>query len=102
MPDIEQRFHQTYKDQGLVVVALDAHDTVEQIGQVQQFIDNLGVTFDVGIEQSGTYGSLVENFAGLNPFPVDVLIDKTGKIRYVTREYDPYAIDEMIQQLLAE
>jgi hypothetical protein len=102
LPDIEQRFHQTYKDQGLVVVALNAHDGPELIGQVQQFIDNLSVTFDVGLETSNTYDSLVQNFAGLNPFPVDVLIGKDGKIRYVTREYDPYAIDEMIQQLLAE
>lgn len=85
-----------------MVVALDAHDTVEDIGQVQQFIDNLSVTFDVGIEESETYSSLVQNFDGLNPFPVDVLIGKDGKIRYVTREYDPYAMDEMIQQLLAE
>lgn len=102
MPDIEQRFHQTYKDQGLVVVGLNAHDTVEQIGEVQQFVSNLGVTFDLGIEESETYTSLVQNFAGLNPFPVDVLIDKSGMIRYVSREYDPYALDELIQQLLAE
>jgi hypothetical protein len=85
-----------------VVVALDAHDPVEVIGQVQQFTDNLGVTFDIGIEESETYTSLVQNFDGLNPFPVDVLIGKDGKIRYVTREYDPYAMDELIQQLLAE
>jgi hypothetical protein len=102
LPDIEQRFHQTYKDQGLVVVALNAHDSVEQIAQVQQFVDNLSVTYDIGIEESETYQALVQNFAGLNPFPVDVLIDKNGKIRYVSREYDPYAIDEMIQTLLAE
>ena len=85
-----------------MVVALDAHDTVEQIGELQQFIDNIGVTFDVGIEETETYTSLVQNFDGLNPFPVDVLIGKDGKIRYVSREYDPYALDEMIQQLLAE
>lgn len=85
-----------------MVVALDAHDTTEQIGQVQQFIDNLGVTYDVGIETSGTYTSLVQNFAGLNPFPVDVLIGKDGRIRYITREYDPYAMTEIIEQLLAE
>jgi hypothetical protein len=102
LPDIEQRFYQTYKDQGLVVVALNAHDTVDDIAQVQQFVDNLGVTFDIGIEETETYTSLVQNFAGLNPFPVDVLIDKKGMIRYVSREYDPYAIDELIQQLLAE
>lgn len=85
-----------------MVVALNAHDTVDDIAQVQQFVDNLGVTFDIGIEETETYTSLVQNFAGLNPFPVDVLIDKKGMIRYVSREYDPYAIDELIQQLLAE
>lgn len=85
-----------------MVVALDAHDGLEDIGQVQQFIDNLGVTFDVGLEQSGTYASLVQNFEGLNPFPVDVLVGKDGRIRYITREYDPYAMNEVIEQLLAE
>lgn len=102
MPDIEQRFWQKYKDQGLVVVALNAHDTVEEIGQVQQFVHNLGTTYDIGLEQTTTYDSLVQNFAGLNPFPVDVIIGKDGKIEYVTREYDPDAMTQIIERLLAE
>lgn len=102
MPDIEQRFHQQYKDQGLVVIALDAHDGPELIGQVQDFVGNLGISYDVGLESTTTYDALVQNFDGLNPFPVDVIIDKTGRIRYITREYDPYAMTEIIEQLLAE
>ena len=85
-----------------MVIALNAHDGLEQIGQVQQFCDNLGVTYDVGLEQTQTYMGLTQNFDGLNPFPVDVIIDRDGTIAYVTREYDPDAMTEVIEQLLAE
>lgn len=85
-----------------MVVALDAHDDLEQIGQVQQFLDNLGVTYDVGLEETQTYMSLTQNFEGLNPFPVEVIIGKDGKIAYVAREYDPYGMAEVIEQLLAQ
>lgn len=102
MPDIEQRFWQKYREQGLVVVALNAHDDLEKIGEVQQFCDKLGVTYDIGLEETETYMSLTQNFEGLNPFPVDVIVGKDGKIAYITREYDPDAMSEIIEQLLAE
>jgi hypothetical protein len=102
LPDIEDRFFQPYKDQGLVVIALNAHDTLEQIGQVQQFCDNLGVSYDVGLEQTQTYTSLTQNFEGLNPFPLDIIVDKNGTIAHVTREYDPAAMTQIIEQLLAQ
>ena len=85
-----------------MVVALNAHDTLEQIGQVQQFCDNLGVTYDVGLEQTETYSSLTQNFEGLNPFPLDIIVDRNGTIVHVTREYDPVALTEIIEQHLAE
>lgn len=84
------------------MIALNAHDGLEQIGQVQAFCENLGVTYDVGLEQTQTYMGLTQNFEGLNPFPVDVIIGRDGKIAYVTREYDPDAMTEVIEQLLAE
>lgn len=102
MPDIEERFWQKYRDQGLVVIALDPRDELEQIGEVQQFTDNLGVTYDVGLEENGTYAALTQNFEGLNPFPVDVIIGKDGRIEYIAREYDPDAMIAIIEQLLAE
>jgi hypothetical protein len=102
LPDIEDRFWKTYRDQGLVVVALNAHDTLEQIGQVQQFTSNLGVTYDVGLEQTQTYMSLTQNFEGLNPFPLDIIVDRSGTIVHVTREYDPLALTQLIEELLAQ
>ena len=69
---------------------------------MQAFCGTLGVSFDVGLEETGTYFSLTQNFVGPNPFPVDILVGKDGKIAYITREYDPPALTEMIEMLLAE
>lgn len=103
MPDIEQRLWKKYKNQGLALVAIDPDsDDYVRVPEVQNFTSTLQVTFPVGVEETSIYEALTANFAGTNPYPVDVLVDKLGIIRYVAREYDPVAMDAMIQQLLAE
>lgn len=102
LPDIEARFWQRYRRDGLTVVALNAHDDLEQIGEVGAYCEYLDLTFELGLEQSQTYAGITENFSGLNPFPVDVIIDRQGIIRYIAREYDPDAMTEVIERLLDE
>ena len=104
MPDIEQRFHLEYRAQGLEVVGMNPRDKLEEIGQVQDFCHNLGVTYDVGLEDdtTTTYSSLVLNFEGLNPYPLTVLVGKDRKIRYVAREYDGDTLTAKIEEALAE
>jgi peroxiredoxin len=102
LPDLEARFWQKYKDRGLVMVALNAHDTEERVGEVHQYADNIRVTFPLGLEKTRTYAALTQNFAGLNPFPVDVIVGKDGKIAYIAREYDPDALVKTIDKLLKE
>jgi peroxiredoxin len=102
LPDVEARFWQTYRDRGLVVVSLNAHDGMDRIGEVDQYVDNLRLTFALGLEQSTTYRRLTQNFAGANPFPVDVIVGKDGRIAYIAREYDPDAMTDVIERLLAE
>ena len=103
IPDIEERFWLPYKDQGLDVVALNSRESTEQIGQVLAYIENLRVSMHVGIEEpADTYAKIVANFVGPNPFPVDVVVDKSGIVRYVTHEYDPEGMKTVIEQLLAE
>ncbi len=101
LPDIEARFWQKYRDRGLVVVALNAHDPLEQVGQVEEYVNHLRLSYRLGIEQSGTYKRLTQNFAGTNPFPVDVIVGRDGRIAYIAREYDPDAMTEVIERLLA-
>ena len=88
MPDIEQRFWRKYRDKGLVVVGLNPGGrggirgaaSTDDIAGVQRFADN---------------------FRGSNPFPIDVIVDRDGTIAYVAREYDPEAMDAVIERLLA-
>ena len=101
MPDIEQRFLQRYGSQGLTVVALNAHDALEQLEEVSRFVGKLGISYPAGLEQTETYRTITENFAGTNPFPVDVVIDRDGRIAYIAREYDPDAMGRVIERLLA-
>lgn len=105
---MEHRFSK-YKAQGLVMVAIDPDaEDYQQQGQVANFAETLGVTFPVGVEElapgatSLTYRQFTQAYTGVNPYPVDVIVDKQGVIRYVAREYDPAAMDAMIQLLLAE
>jgi hypothetical protein len=103
LPDFEQRFWRTYRDQGLSVVALNAHDELAAIGEVEDFCSNLGLTYPVGLEEeTDTYGAITANFEGLNPFPVTVLVDREGTIRYIAREYDADTITELVEEVLAE
>ncbi len=85
------------------MVALNAHDELAQIGEVEDFCSNLGLTYPVGLEEeTDTYGAITRNFEGLNPFPVTVLVDREGTIRYIAREYDADLITEMVEEVLAE
>lgn len=93
-----------YADDGLEVIGMDANDTLSQIGQVEDFCSNLGVTYNIGLEDdlTTTYAKFAANFEGLNPFPVTVLVGKDRKVRYVAREYDGDALTTAIEEALAE
>jgi peroxiredoxin len=102
LPDLEARFWQKYKDRGLVMVSLNAHDAEERVGEVHQYADNIRVTFPLGLEKTQTYAAVTQNFVGFNPFPVDVVVGKDGKIAYIAREYDPNALVAVIEKLLVQ
>jgi len=83
-------------------VALNAHDDLAQIGEVEDFCSNLGLTYPVGIEETDTYSAITQNFEGLNPFPVTVVVDRSGTIRFISREYDVDAVTAAVEEVLAE
>jgi hypothetical protein len=106
LPDIQQQFVDVYGPQGLQAIAIDPDsDDYLDPGAVAAFVANQGVNFQVAVQETAitpTYSTIEGIYDGANPYPVDILIDKQGIIRYVSREYDPVAIDDMIQTLLAE
>ena len=110
MPDIEDRFYRKYKDKGLVVIGVNpggrggvrGGPSTDDVGGVQRYTENLGVTYPIGLEQTGNYVAFVKNFRGANPFPVDIIVDRDGTIAYIAREYDPDAMSAVIDRLLAK
>lgn len=83
------------------MVALDSHDTVEDMAKLRRFRGVLGVEYPVGVETTDTYRQLTRRFEGLNPFPVNVVVGKDGRIAYIAREYDPEALTAAIEAELA-
>jgi hypothetical protein len=110
LPDFEDRFWREYRDQGLVVVGVNpggrgglrGGPSTDDLAGVGQFTGKMGVTYPVGLEETSNYTSFTENYQGANPFPVDIIVDRTGTIRYIAREYDPATMTAVIEELLAE
>ena len=106
MPDTEIAFWQEYRDDGLKVIAINANTLdVNDIPGLTAYVEWLGPpTYPIATEVpgQGTYAEITASYEGSNPFPVNIIIDKQGIIRYIAREYDPFTMDAVIQELLAE
>jgi hypothetical protein len=93
-----------YQDQGLKVIAIDTNaPDLANIPGLTEYVEYLDPTYPVATEApgEGSYAEITSVYEGSNPFPVDIIIDKQGKIQYIAREYDPYTMDGIVQDLLA-
>ena len=108
---MDQQFVQEYADDGLVAVALNpggigaitGGGSTDDMAGVQAYVEHLDVSLlPIGIESTSHYTEWTANYTGANPFPVDIIVDKQGIIRYVAREYDAPTMHTVVQALLAE
>ena len=101
---------QAYKDQGVQVVGVNpggaggvlGMDSTEEVGGVESYVNNLHLTFPVGMEETKNYHTYIQAFKGVNPFPIDVVVGKDGRIAYIGREYDPAEMVAVIERELAK
>jgi len=77
MPDL-QAVYDTYKDKGLVILAIDAFQT-EGAGRqgVEGFVRQYGLTFPVGLDITGVANQTYRVYS----LPTSVFIDRKGMIR---------------------
>ncbi len=66
---------------------------------VQAFKEQTGVTFPLLLNDS-SYFEYARSSA-ISPFPLDVILDGEGTIRYLQREFDGDAMRDTIESLLA-
>jgi hypothetical protein len=69
---------------------------------LQSYLTHVPQSFPIGLEDPSTktYAALTAVYKGLNPYPVDVILDRNGTVVYVGREYDPETIRATIDKLL--
>jgi peroxiredoxin len=92
-----QRFHETYKEKGLVILAITV-DGPESVAMVKPFMKRYEYTFPVLLDTDS------EVIALYNPrvvLPYTVLIDRDGNIRQVHQGYSPGDEKLMEEEIIA-
>ncbi len=98
MPDIEASIWQPFQSQGVLVFGLQSG---EQPQQLADFITQTGITFPV-LEANNTLGKFAFPPGVQYPFPRDIVIDKTLKVRAIRNSFNPGELEALVVQLLAE
>ncbi len=90
-------------DDGVVVLGVSGAGLFgnESAQTVAAFKEQTGVTFPLLLGDD-TYDDYANPDGSISPYPVDVVLDRTGVIRYLRHEFDGAAMDAVIRQILAE
>ncbi|TLX77619.1 TlpA family protein disulfide reductase [Labilibacter sediminis] len=90
MPFIESEIWQLHKDKGLVVVGIDRDEPLETL---QKFSQQTGISYPLALDPGADiFGLYAKKEAGITR---NVIIDKTGKIIYLTRLFNREEFDAM-------
>lgn len=96
MPFIEKDIWQVYKDKGLVLIGIDREEPIEK---VIAFKKEMKITYPLALdEKSEVFTTFADMKAGVTR---NILIDKTGKIVFLTRLYDTVEF-EALKKKIAE
>ncbi len=90
MPFIESEIWQEKKSEGLVVIGIDRDEPVEK---VLQFKKDIAITYPLALDPGADiFGLFAEKEAGVTR---NVIIDRTGKIIFLTRLFEREEFDQM-------
>lgn len=95
MPFIEKDIQQKYKDHpGFVLIGIDLKESREK---TIQFAKDLGITYPLTLDPDGkSFYSYAAQGAGVTR---NIIIDKNGKIVYLTRLFTPEEFNGMLQEI---
>ncbi len=94
MPHIERDIWQKYKNKGMRVIGIDLKETIDK---VKIFSKIMKITYPLALDEEGDIFSLfAHKNAGVTR---NVLIDKEGKIVFLTRLYKKKEFKELIKTI---
>ena len=68
---------------------------------MRMFREQTRVSFPLGFDTDVSYKSFRVGKA-ISPFPLDVIIDRQGRVVYVSRRYDLAAMEAKLAELLGD
>ena len=97
MPHLESQVWQQFKNEDFILIGIDLK---EERKKVEKFIKNTQVTYPFTIDKDG---SLFESFTLPNAGVTrNIVLDKTGKIIFLSRLYDEKEFEEMVHLIDSE
>ena len=94
MPHLEKEVWQKFKDDEFILIGVDLK---EELDVVKRLIQETEVTYPFAIDNDGSFfESFTNPGAGVTR---NIVIDKTGKISFLTRLYNPKEFQEMIEHI---
>ena len=94
MPHLEKEVWQRFKDDDFILIGVDLKEELEV---VEEFINKTNVTYPFAIDKDGSF---FESFtlpkAGVTR---NIVLDKSGKISFLTRLFDQKEFQEMIEHI---
>jgi len=98
MPHLEKEVWQRFKDDDFLLIGVDYDEPLEK---VKQFKEKMKVTYPMALDPNGDiFGLFAHKKSGVTR---NVVIDKNGKIAFLTRLFDKEefkAMNEKIEELL--
>lgn len=96
MPDIERQIWQPFKDKALILIGIDRD---EPLKVVTEFARQTGITYPLALDpQADVFGLFANKKAGVTR---NVLIDKEGKIVFLTRLYNEDEFSQLVSKIAA-
>ena len=97
MPFIEKEIWQEKKAAGLVVIGIDRDEPVEKVLQFQK---DIAVSYPLALDpEADIFGLFAEKEAGVTR---NVIIDRSGKIIFLTRLYEREEFEQMKRVIFFE
>ena len=94
MPHLEKEVWQRFKNDDFLLLGVDLK---EDFNVVKKLIQSTDVTYPFAIDRDGSFfESFTNPGAGVTR---NIVIDKTGKISFLTRLFDPKEFQEMIEHI---
>ena len=94
MPHLEKDVWQKYKDQNVLLIGVDRDEPLETVIAFQK---KIGITYPLALDPGASiFGLFAKKDAGVTR---NVVIDKTGKIVFLTRLFEEKEYQEMLNVL---